>query len=258
MSPVLALFLLACAAEPPAPVQPGAQPPMHGAAAGSLDGFTDAYRQALDQAGHPPCTWQNESAAARCPDGRRHDVRGLWAWVQAAPEGEAEARAQALLDLVAAPDRPLSGAEAEPLLRPRLRLLSEGVQVDLELARPGGTLPVQPADLAAWQLDPEAARSAASRNLDRVDPRPFWPLAEGLARARVGDGYDGDRLLTARHAALGFEPAHALVVPGALTAVAAADRTAGLDALATAWQAEHPDQPATRLAWRDGRWVVVP
>lgn len=254
-------LLLACAPDPgardpgardPGARDPGAQDPGaadahdHDAPAHSLDAFAAAYRQALTEAGRPPCTWQHESAALRCPDGSRHDLRGLYAVVQADPSPEA--RAAALLALVPSPAA-LPWETARPLLRPRLRAAADGLAVDLELARPGGTVPVTAADLDAWQVKDQAARTLAVENLARVDPKPFWPLSEGAARARVGDGYDAERLLSAQQADLGFAPTHAVLVPGELCAVADPSHSARLDEVAAAWPGR-----AMRLTWTDGAW----
>ena len=257
---VLPLVLLACApdraGQAPSAQHPGAQDPGaadahdHDAPAHSLDAFAAAYRQALTEAGRPPCTWQHESAALRCPDGSRHDLRGLYAVVQADPSPEA--RAAALLALVPSPAA-LPWETARPLLRPRLRAAAQGqaavLAVDLELARPGGTLPVTAADLDAWQVKAPAAETLAVENLARVDPKPFWPLSEGAARARVGDGYDAERLLSAQQADLGFSPTHAVLVPGELCAVADPSHSARLDEMAAAWPGR-----ALRLTWTDGAW----
>lgn len=246
----LALLLACGPSEQPRPPAATDRPPAdahdHGAPAHSLDAFAAAYRQALAEAGRPPCTWQHESAALRCPDGSRHDLRGLFAVVQADPSPEA--RAAALLALVPSPAA-LPWDQAHLLLRPRLRATGEGLVVDLELARPGGTVPVTSADLAAWQVEEPAARAQAVENLGRVDPRPFWPLAEGAARARVGDGYDAERLLAAPDSPLGFDPAHAVLVPGELCAVADDAHAARLDEVAAAWPGR-----AIRLTWTEGAW----
>lgn len=244
-------LLLACgrAEQPRTPAAtdpPAADAHDHSDPAHSLDAFAGAYRRALTDAGRAPCTWQHESAALRCPDGSRHDLRGLFAVIQADPAPQA--RAAALLTLVPSPAA-LPWETARLLLRPRLRAQAEGLVVALELARPGGTVPVSAADLAAWQVEEPAARAQAVENLGRVDPRPFWPLAEGAARARVGDGYDAERLLSALQADLGFLPRHAVVVPGELCAVADDTHAARLDQVAAAWPGR-----AIRLTWTEDAW----
>lgn len=254
------LLLLACGAGP--------APPQHapGGPADSLDALADAYVAALSQAERTGCTWAHDSGTLRCPDGSRHDLRGMWAVVQADPDPPA--RAAAILAAVASPTLPRDWATARPWIRLRVcdaplgadwplhPDVPDGLHWCVEAALPGGTSPVAPTWVAAWGADRSTLTRAATDNLRAIDPEPFWPLSDTAARARVGDGQDADRLLLAPQ---GRD--HAVLVVGGSLAVADTPDDPALQALATPLQAEGATvRRLTRDArgWRERESAATP
>lgn len=272
MSLLAGLLLgIGCTAAPDvAEEQPTAAHPPEPAPHEGLDAFADAYRARLLARGDPACTWQHDRATARCPDGRRHDVPALWGIVSTATDPPSTARA--LLAMIDAPP-PVADLDAvapfihlRPVKADDAPALPDGVaripatpdgalHWVVELGLPGGIVPVGREVHAGWGVPDEVVLEAAGAHVDRVDPRPFWPLGPGIARARVGDGHDAARLLSAALHRLDFEPRRAAVVIDDALVVADAEHGDALRALVAGWGGPDPvllrrDPPAeTWAAW---------